>query len=153
MTAEAFLDSSVLLYAVSRDAAEAGKRTRARELLATAGIGFSTQVFSEFYVNATRKLVPRLAHDEAVAILDPLRILPVQPVTLSVIWAALDLSVRARLSLWDAMILVAARALGCRTVWSEDLNAGQVYDGVQVLNPFADGASPKRTRAPRRIRG
>jgi hypothetical protein len=45
-----------------------------------------------------------------------------------------------QLSYWDAAILAAAKQMGCRTVYSEDLNAGQNYDGVTVINPFA--ASP-----------
>jgi predicted nucleic acid-binding protein len=38
---------------------------------------------------------------------------------------------------WDAAIIEAARAAGCRQVLSEDLNPGQDYDGVVVINPFA----------------
>jgi predicted nucleic acid-binding protein len=41
------------------------------------------------------------------------------------------------LSYWDAAILAAAKQMGCRAVYSEDLNAGQDYDGVTVVNPFA----------------
>ena len=37
---------------------------------------------------------------------------------------------------WDAAILAAAGALGSETVYSEDLNAGQQYGRVQVINPF-----------------
>ena len=40
------------------------------------------------------------------------------------------------ISYWDAAILAAARALGSETVYSEDLNAGQRYGRVQVINPF-----------------
>ncbi len=69
MSADALLDSNVLLYAVSNNPSEWKKRERARALLASPGIGFSTQVFSEFYDNATRKRSPRLTHREAVGIL------------------------------------------------------------------------------------
>lgn len=148
MTAEALLDSNVLLYAVSSVPAESAKRARVRELLTSPGIGFSTQVFSEFYVNATRKLSPRLSPSEAMAILEPLRVLPVQAVTLPVLWEGLDLSERAGISLWDATVLSAARALGCRVVWSEDLNHGQDYGGVRVLNPFAELAPVGRLDRP-----
>ncbi len=44
---------------------------------------------------------------------------------------------RFQISYWDAAILAAARIAGCRTVYTEDLNAGQDYDGVRVMNPFA----------------
>jgi predicted nucleic acid-binding protein len=136
MSAEALLDSNVLLYAVSTHPSERQKREQARALLAAPGIGFSTQVFSEFYDNATRKREPRLTHAQAVAILEPLRALPVQPITAEVVWDAFRLTARFQLRFWDAAILAAARALDCRIVWSEDLNDGQQYDGVRVQNPF-----------------
>ena len=94
---------------------------------------------SEFYDNATRKREPRLTHAQAVAILDPLRSLPVQPITMEVVWDAFRLTQRFQLRFWDAAILAAARALNCRIVWSEDLNDGQQYDGVRVQNPFKTG--------------
>jgi len=136
MSAEALIDTNVLLYAVSSDPAERKKRERARELIASPGIGFSTQVFCEFYSNATRKREPRLSHREAVAILEPLRALPVQPMTAEVVWNAFRLRERFQVSFWDAAILAAAATLGCAVVWSEDLSDGQMYGSVRVRNPF-----------------
>jgi predicted nucleic acid-binding protein len=49
---------------------------------------------------------------------------------------ALELIRRYQISNWDAAILVAAKQLGCVVVYSEDLNHGQDYDGVRVINPF-----------------
>ena len=51
--------------------------------------------------------------------------------------AAISLQSRHQISFWDAMILTSARRLGCKIVWSEDLNHGQDYDGVTVQDPFA----------------
>lgn len=56
--------------------------------------------------------------------------------------AAVHLHQRFQVSYWDAAILAAARQMGCRTVYSEDLNAGQDYNGVTVINPFSAGATP-----------
>ena len=50
--------------------------------------------------------------------------------------AAVDLHERYQISFWDAMILQSAARRGCQVVWSEDLNAGQTYQGVRVVNPF-----------------
>ncbi len=136
MTAEALVDSNVLLYAVSKAPAEWKKREQARSLLASPGIGFSTQVFSEFYDNATRKMQPRLTPAQAMAIIEPLRSFPVQPITMEIVWDAFHISQRFQIRFWDSAILAAARALGCRVVWSEDLNHGQYYDQVRVQNPF-----------------
>jgi predicted nucleic acid-binding protein len=47
-----------------------------------------------------------------------------------------ELHERVGVSFWDAMILTSARSLGCRILYSEDLNAGQSYDGVVAVNPF-----------------
>jgi predicted nucleic acid-binding protein len=57
-----------------------------------------------------------------------------------------SLSARQRwqISYWDAQIITAARFLGCATVFSEDLNDGQSYDGVRVTNPFSVPAQEKR---------
>jgi predicted nucleic acid-binding protein len=46
------------------------------------------------------------------------------------------------LSYWDSAILAAAKQMRCHTVYSEDMNSGQNYDGVTVVNPFVAMASP-----------
>jgi len=50
--------------------------------------------------------------------------------------AAIDVSDRYRISFWHAMIVRSAAALGCDVLYTEDLNAGQRYDGVLVVDPF-----------------
>ena len=62
---------------------------------------------------------------------------PVQENTVAVFRAALAAKARVQISFWDAAILEAARVAGCREVLSEDLNHGQDYDGLVVINPFA----------------
>lgn len=49
---------------------------------------------------------------------------------------AIDRQQRFGLSFWDALVLTSAIELECKTLWTEDLNTGQTYDGVQVQNPF-----------------
>ena len=61
---------------------------------------------------------------------------PVQEMTLVLVEAALRTTERFQISYWDAAIIEAARALGCREVLSEDLGDGQDYGGVRVVNPF-----------------
>ena len=133
-----FVDTNVLLYAISPVPEEAGKKRRALELLDATDLALSIQVFQEFYWQATRPTRPwNLSHEEAVAFVRSLERFPVQPLTLGVIHDALDLTQRFRVAYWDAAILAAARAAGCRTVYTEDLNPDQDYDGVRVVNPFA----------------
>ena len=137
-----FVDTNVLLYAVSRLPEDAGKRRRARELLREKGLTASVQVFQEFYHQATRPTRPgRLSDEDAVAFLGTLLRFPVQDVTLDLFRDAVALSRRFKLSYRDGAILAAARAAGCDAVYSEDLSARQDYDGVRVIDPFAARSS------------
>ncbi len=132
-----FLDTNVLAYAQDLDAPH--KRQRSRELIAevvASGSGvISTQVLQEFYVTATRKMgVPPLA---AKSVVQSFRIFEVVQLSPDLIDQAIDRSVLSQLSFWDALIVAASVASGCTTIYSEDLNAGQVIDGVKITNPFA----------------
>lgn len=134
--AKVFLDTNVLAYA--QDGGEPSKRERSRELIAAtvaSGAGvISTQVLQEFYVATTRKMgVAPLA---AKRVLESFRLFEVVQVSPDLIGQAIDRSVLRQLSFWDALIVTAAVASGCRTLYSEDLNPGQVIDGVRVVNPF-----------------
>jgi len=136
MHAEFFIDTNILLYAASSAKSEQHKRIKARELLAMEGGGLSVQVQAEFYVNATTKF--KQPHDKVVRILESLDSYPVLAVTESAFWAALQIKDRYRLSYWDSAIIAAAVELGCHSVYSEDLNHGQSYAGVRVINPFVE---------------
>ena len=136
MHAEFFLDTNILLYAASSAKSEERKRAKARELLAIEGGSLSVQVQAEFYVNATAKF--KLPHDQVVGILESLEAYPVLAVTEAVFWAALQIKNRYKLSYWDSAIIAAAVELGCQTVYSEDLNHGQSYADIRVINPFVE---------------
>ena len=134
-----FVDTNVLLYAISRDPQETTKATRANELLSSRDVGLSVQVLQEFYVQATRDSRPdRLPHEQATALIDSFRRFPIQETTVEVMLAATSTRYRFGISYWDAAILEAARTLGCEIVLSEDLSDGQDYGGVRVENPFSD---------------
>jgi predicted nucleic acid-binding protein len=60
----------------------------------------------------------------------------VQETTLPVFDSALRIKAQHQLSYWDSAIVAAARALGCRTLYSEDMGDGRDVDGVQIVNPF-----------------
>ena len=133
-----FVDTNVLLYAVSGREDDAAKRRRARELLTEPGLAVSVQVLQEFYFQATRPTRrERLTHDEAVRVLQPILSFPLQAVTVDVFQGALVLRRRFGLSYWDSAILSAAKRLRCDVVYSEDLSPEQDYDGLRVINPFA----------------
>jgi len=132
-----FVDTNVLLYAISRDPRERDKTAVANELLASADVGLSVQVLQEFYVQATRESrADRLTNEQAAGLVESFRRFPVQETTIEVALAAMATRDRFGISYWDAAILEAARLLACETVLSEDLNDGQDYAGVRVTNPF-----------------
>ena len=132
-----FVDTNVLLYAVSRAPEEREKAAVARALLRARDLALSVQVLQEFYVQATRESrADRLRHEQAVLLVESFCRYPVQELTLAVVRAALVTRARWGLSYWDAAILEAAKAGGCETVLSEDLADGEDYAGVRVENPF-----------------
>ena len=142
MTATFFIDTNVLLYAASNAVEDQAKRQTARGLLTQPDIGFSAQVPQEFYAAAVSKKHLQMTHDEAVAVINSLAAFPVLHVCRDLVLQAIDTKRRFGISYWDAAILTAATRLGCRTLYSEDFNAGQDYDGVTVVNPFAVQAAP-----------
>ncbi len=134
-----FVDTNVLLYAISKNPQEATKANRAQEILADPQLALSTQVLQEFYVQATRKSRPdAIPHQIAADLVTTFTRFTVQPITIEIVFAALATKSRFQLSYWDSAIIEAARAIGCETVISEDLADGQDYDGIMVLNPFSD---------------
>ncbi|HXV04603.1 MAG TPA: PIN domain-containing protein [Solirubrobacterales bacterium] len=132
-----FVDTNILIYAISTDPAERDKAERANELLAERDLALSVQVLQEFYVQSTRENRPgRLTHARAAGLVESFRRFPVASLTADLVSAAMAARERFVISYWDAAILEAARSLGCETVLSEDLGDGQDYDGVGVRNPF-----------------
>lgn len=136
-TVPRFVDTNVLLYAISTDPEESSKRATAEALFDARDLVLSTQVLGEFYVQATRSTrLSRLTHGQATAIIASMTRYPIQPVTYGIVEAALAARERHQISYWDAAIVEAARAAGCASVLSEDLADGRDYDGVAVVNPF-----------------
>jgi predicted nucleic acid-binding protein len=132
-----FIDTNILLYALSTDPEEAAKAAEALNLLDQPSGALSVQVLQEFYVQATRDTkADRITHDQAVALITSWERFKIQELTLPVVHAALRTKKRFRISYWDAAIIEAAKAAGCNIIYSEDLNDGQDFGGVRVKNPF-----------------
>jgi predicted nucleic acid-binding protein len=140
-----FVDTNVLLYAISTEPDERGKAARANALLAAGDVALSVQVLQEFYVQATRESrADRLSHGQAVRLVESFLRFPVAQVTTRIMLAAFATRERFRISFWDAAILEAARSLACEVVLSEDLSHGQDYDGIRVEDPFRSRTSQPR---------
>jgi predicted nucleic acid-binding protein len=132
-----FVDTNVLLYAISVAPDERDKREIANRLLADRTLALSTQVLQEFFVQATRPgSGGRLSRDQAERLVVSFTRFQVAEVTVAVVQAAMGTCERFGISYWDAAILEASRSIGCEVVLSEDLAHGQDYGGVRVENPF-----------------
>lgn len=133
---KAFFDTNVLLYLLSADS---GKADRAEEVVAAGGI-ISVQVLNEFASVCMRKLGMSLV--EIRDALTPIRtICSVVPSTELTHDHALQLAERHRFSIYDALIVAAARDADCTILYSEDMQHGQLIDGELTLsNPFAHPA-------------
>ena len=132
-----FLDTNILLYSISRDEAEAAKRERATALLERDDGALSVQVLQEFYVQATRpSRADPLPHDIAAGLIATWTRFRVQEITLSIVTSALQIKAAHGFSYWDSAIIAAARALGCRELYSEDMSHGREVEGIIIINPF-----------------
>lgn len=134
-----FVDTNVLVYAV--DDADPAKRDRARSILAADGAAsrlvLSTQVLCEFYVVVTRRLEQPLSPADAADAVRELSKLAVVGADPDLVGDAVRLSIEAQLSLWDALVVEAARVAGCGRVLTEDLSHGAEIASVRIENPFA----------------
>jgi predicted nucleic acid-binding protein len=131
-----FVDTNILVYAHDKDAG-------AKHLIAKAKVeslwdrpifpSISVQVLQEFYVNLVRKKVKASDAREAVMnylewdVIDNDRALLLEGMRLQERWD---------LSFWDALIVAAAKRAKAKELWSEDLNPGQNYEGVVLINPL-----------------
>jgi predicted nucleic acid-binding protein len=130
--APGFIDTNVLVYLCSGDAAKAD----AAERIVRAGGAISVQVLNEFANVARRKM--HLSWTELREVLATLRrLLTVAPVSLQTHDTGLALAERYGLSIYDAMIAAAALEAGCSIVWSEDMHTGLVIEGrLRIADPF-----------------
>jgi predicted nucleic acid-binding protein len=134
-----FVDTNILVYAEDREAKS--KHVVARDLLVNLwenreGV-LSVQVLQEFYVNVTRKLKKPLSVSRARDIVEEYLTWTVVDNSGRMLLDAIELQNKAQLSFWDALVVQAAIEAGCERLYTEDLNAGQRFGFVLVVNPFA----------------
>ncbi|MFN8223711.1 MAG: PIN domain-containing protein [Gaiellales bacterium] len=135
-----FVDTNVLVYAY--DTSAGVKHETARNLLRElwqSGTGcLSVQVLQELAVTLTQKIPTPLDTRTTTSILEDLTHWRIHEPGAADVVGALELRKRFQLSFWDAMLLRSAAELECVTLYSEDLNAGQRYGSVLVVNPFQE---------------
>jgi len=133
-----FIDTNIFVYAL--DKKDEIKREKARNILKKIVEShqpvLSTQVIKEFYVSAITKL--KADHFIVKNIIHNFRNMEIVNNDLELIEQAIDISVISQISFWDSLIIAAAEKSNCEYVFSEDLNSGQTYRGVMVINPFVN---------------
>ena len=131
-----FFDTNILVYCT--DATHQRKQTLARQAVAKASLSgdawISTQVLIELYNVLTRK--QKIPVQAAQVVVLGYTAWPVVESDVELVTSAMDLSARHRLSIWDAMVLVAATRCGAQTLYTEDLQHGQQFGPLTVVNPF-----------------
>lgn len=133
MTGRFFLDSNVLIYAALQPDA---RSDAARALLAQRGT-ISVQVLNGFANVAHRKLGRSWAEIEQALAAIRVLCLPPLPITVAIHEAAVGVATRTGYQLYDALIIASALDAGCTTLFSEDLQDGQVIEGrLTIRNPF-----------------
>lgn len=136
---KAFVDTNVLVYA--HDRAAGAKHDRARRLveeLWNDGTGvISVQVLQELYVNVRRKSIFPVSEEEAKQLVEEYLTWNLVVNDGPAVLSAIALGQRHQLSFWDALVVVAANKAGASVLYTEDLNDGQKFGELQIVNPFA----------------
>ncbi len=138
MSDKVFVDTNVLVYAHDLSAeTRHAKAFTVVEALWEAETGvISTQVLQEFYVTITRKIKNPLKPDEAREIVRNYLAWPVQVNDPEMTLRASEIGEKNKLSFWDALIVAAAHQVQAKKIISEDLNHGQIIEGILIENPF-----------------
>ena len=138
MSGPVFVDTNVLVYAA--DARDPAKKERAIAWMARlweSGTGrVSAPVLHEYYVTVTRKLTPPMSREQARADIADLQAWGPVPLDDDVRRQAWSIEDRYSLSWWDALIVAAAQTSRCVALLTEDLQHGQRFDTLDVIDPF-----------------
>jgi len=138
MSGKCFVDTNILIYAY--DSSSGSKHATAGALLDRlwqSGSGvLSTQVLQEFCVTMQRNALRRPGLNDIRGVVFAYLAWEVVVNPPESVITALEIAARYKISFWDALIVSAAEQAKAETLYSEDLNAGQMYGSVRVVNPF-----------------
>ncbi len=132
----AFVDTNILVYAADKAFPASQKTQISRGLLLQRDLHLSVQVLNEFTVNARNPNKLGLGIQEELQWIESWLLFPVHSITADTFLNARLFHERYQVSHWDGLILAAAKEAFCEKLYSEDLQNGQIYDGIEVINPF-----------------
>ena len=138
MSDKYFIDTNVLAYMVDTRDSEKQKISKmlVTKLAIQGNCCISTQVLNEFFNVATKKL--KYTKEEAKNLILNLMHFEVYRVEISDIPKAIDISIKTQFSYWDSLMILCAKNSKCTIFYSEDLNDGEIVEGVKIVNPFAN---------------
>jgi predicted nucleic acid-binding protein len=96
----------------------------------------SVQVLGEYFTVVTRQIKQPMNPAEAKEAVELFSNLIIQEIDLGMVQRAIDTLKSYKISYWEALIVAAAERARCKRILSEDLNDGQLYNGISVINPF-----------------
>lgn len=133
MPGDAFFDTNVLIYAVAQNDP---RNKKAEELLASGGV-LSVQILNEFVSVARRKIL--MPWSEVVEALEAFQVLCPSPlpITIETHEAAIQIAESQGFKIYDALVIAASLEAHCTTLYSEDLQDGQIIGKTLTIhNPF-----------------
>ena len=138
MRDKVFLDTNILIYAHDIDAGEKHEISLeiVKNLWETKTGVLSNQVLQEFYINVTKKIPRRLTPLETRDIIRSYVCWNIKEITPMSIIRASEIEEKNSISFWDALVVVAAYEAGVIKILTEDMNSGQLIEGVLIENPF-----------------
>jgi len=141
MSDKVFLDANILIYAHDKDSKEKHSIALAivKDIWEKRSGVLSNQVLQEFYVGVTRKIRKPIAKSEAREILRAYICWSIREISPVSVIRATEIEEKHRISFWDALVIVAAFEAKCKKILTEDLNSGQIIEGVLIENPFNSG--------------
>lgn len=140
MSGKVFLDTNILIYAHDLDAGI--KHNIAlqivKDLWENKNGVLSTQILQEFYINVTKKIPSPISPLEAREIIRAYLSWNIKENHPMSIIRASEIEEKYRISFWDALVVVAAYEAKVDKILTEDLNAGQIIEGILIENPFEE---------------
>jgi predicted nucleic acid-binding protein len=131
-----FIDSNILIYTLDEKSSEKQETARIflKEAKQNSSLVISTQVLQEVYNIATTKLKMKKLYVKHI--LYTYKDMEIIQVDFDIIQQGIDISIFSQISFWDGLLIAAAASANCGSVLSEDMNHGQIIQGVRVVNPF-----------------
>ena len=136
MRALCFLDTSILIYAAAGKKDDPAKHARATVIIRENDIVLSAQVIGEFLHVARKKYLKVMGVAQINSWADSLFKYPSAVIDEAIVKSALFVAERYQINFWDAALIAAAEKLSAKTLYTEDLNHGQKYGSVTVINPY-----------------